>query len=162
VVEMSEEQKKVTGRPTKYTDEIADRICELIATHHCSLKRLTEMFPELPDPSNIRKWRYRFEGFRAKYELAQQSHANMLFEGAVEELEEINNCRFINQNTGALDVSPNIIAEQKALAHQKLKHAAILNKRYRAKDDEEQAPLDTLVKIREMVAEFNKTNASDV
>jgi hypothetical protein len=44
------------GRPSKYSKELADRICELIATHPNGLVSLCKMYPDLPSPSIIRKW----------------------------------------------------------------------------------------------------------
>jgi hypothetical protein len=58
---------KKVGRPTVYTPELGDRICELVATHDMGLRGLTALYPDLPDKSNINKWRRNDPEFRAKY-----------------------------------------------------------------------------------------------
>lgn len=65
-----EDLKKV-GRPTLYTEELAERICELVATHDMGLRGLTALYPDLPDKSNINKWRRNIPEFRVKYAQAK-------------------------------------------------------------------------------------------
>lgn len=64
-------EKKKIGRPTDYNDAMAERICELVAIHDMGLTRLTEMYPDLPDKSNINRWRRKYPEFRAKYAQAK-------------------------------------------------------------------------------------------
>ena len=45
------------GRPTIYTKELAERICELVATHTIGIKALCKMYDDLPDQHTIKQWR---------------------------------------------------------------------------------------------------------
>lgn len=68
------------GRPTLYCDEIADKICELVATHECGLDELCEKFDWMPDQSTVRLWRFKHSLFSAKYLQAKQSQAELFAE----------------------------------------------------------------------------------
>jgi hypothetical protein len=39
---------KKVGRPSRYTKEIADLICERLASHSAGLKKLCTMFDDMP------------------------------------------------------------------------------------------------------------------
>lgn len=79
-----ENTEKHIGRPLEYTKEMGDRICELVSTHDCGLKRLCQMYPELPDKMTINRWRYRVESFRGQYALAKMQQADLLAEECLE------------------------------------------------------------------------------
>jgi hypothetical protein len=68
------------GRPTKYTQELADLICEKVATHTFGLRRLTDMFPEMPVVDTIYQWRYKNKDFSDQYAQAKQAQADLLAE----------------------------------------------------------------------------------
>lgn len=74
------EDKKKVGRPTDYTQELADRICELVASTTMGLQKLCSLHPELPDKSNINRWRHRHPEFRAQYAQAKCEQADLLAE----------------------------------------------------------------------------------
>ena len=59
--------KKPIGRPSIYSEEFADIICERIATNPIGLEHICNMYEDMPDPATIRKWIYRMPGFRTKY-----------------------------------------------------------------------------------------------
>lgn len=62
------------GRPSKYTDEIADEICSRLA-HGESLNRICEA-EGMPAESRVREWAdINREGFTAKYARARASQA---------------------------------------------------------------------------------------
>lgn len=78
------EDKLKTGRPEMYTPELGARICELIATHSCGLRKLTMQYPELPDTETIYRWVMRYPDFCNSYkkarELQQEVHVNEMVE----------------------------------------------------------------------------------
>jgi hypothetical protein len=82
---------KKVGRPTLYTPELADRICELVAIHDMGLTRLTATFPDLPDKSNINKWRLRHEDFRVKYAQAKCHQLEFMTEDILEIADDASN-----------------------------------------------------------------------
>jgi hypothetical protein len=75
---------KKMGRPTDYTPELADRICELVATSTHGTKKLCKLNDWMPDDTCIYKWRYRHEDFARKYAEAKARQADLLAEEIIE------------------------------------------------------------------------------
>lgn len=69
-----------TGRPSIYNEDLADRICELVATNPIGLPRLCEKFPEIPSHETINNWRWTKPGFADKYARAKQLQAELMAE----------------------------------------------------------------------------------
>ena len=72
-----------TGRPSLYTDELAERICELVATNEDGLTELCRQNDWLPDESTIRLWRFKHSKFSLQYIQAKQFQAELLAEGTL-------------------------------------------------------------------------------
>ncbi len=68
------------GRPTIYCEELADSICEAVATTTMGLPRICEANPHFPTRETIYKWRYKYQDFSDKYIKAKQAQADLLAE----------------------------------------------------------------------------------
>ncbi len=80
---MDPESPKI-GRPSEFTQEMADRICDQIATSHASLRTVCK--PEdMPATVTILRWLRDFESFRIQYARAKAEQAAL----GVEEMYEI-------------------------------------------------------------------------
>ena len=77
---VSTSPKHAGGRPSDYTKEKGDLICQRIATHDIGLPRLCKMYTDMPDEKTIQRWRYQFEEFRLKYAQAKMFQADLLAE----------------------------------------------------------------------------------
>lgn len=111
---MSDEEVKI-GRPTDYTDELVDRICEEIASGR-SLNRICKTESWAPDKSTFYRWMYKHDSIRDKYARAK----NACQEFAAEDILEI-----------AYDATPETynVARLKVDAH-KWVASKLLPKRY--------------------------------
>ena len=67
------------GRPSDYSQELADLICERIATHGVGLKKLCEMYEDIPEKITIRRWCIKDPQFRSQY--ARPKYTRSLCEG---------------------------------------------------------------------------------
>lgn len=67
-----------SGRPSSYTEETADVICERIANGE-SLKAMCEE-EGMPDKATVFRWLAANEHFRDKYALAREAQADALFD----------------------------------------------------------------------------------
>lgn len=68
------------GRPTIYNEELADLICERIATNDIGLNRLCSMYDDMPVEKTIRIWRFKNADFADKYRQAKMAQAELLAE----------------------------------------------------------------------------------
>ncbi len=162
---MSEKKPKHPGgRPTLYTPELAERICEIIESHPHGIRRLTKMFPELPDETTIAVWRAKHEQFSMRYMEARKKQTHLLFECAIDEVEELADYTYYDPKSGATRIDAGIVAMKKVIASQKVRHAAQINpKEYDTRRGEENnSPTETLSKIQALVADLNKDNKSEI
>ena len=154
----------IRGRPTKYTPELAERICQAIATHGCGARKLSKMYDWFPNVETVNEWRNKYSDFSDMYLNSRFKQTHAMFESAIDEVESIEDCYSQDSVSGALKVDSGIVAAKKAIANQKTHQAARLNPRMYAvsKEPQENNTDETLRKLSAMVAEFNKTNVSDV
>ena len=80
---MTKERKEPFGRPSIYTPELADKICELVATSEHGLDIICDQNPELPNESTIRAWRFTKPDFSTKYTQAKQQQAELYAESTL-------------------------------------------------------------------------------
>lgn len=72
------------GRSSEYTDEIGNRICELISITPVGLGELCRRIKDLPAPSTIRLWRLYNPEFSAQYARAKLIQADILAEDCLD------------------------------------------------------------------------------
>lgn len=84
----NEIKKKKKGRPTLYTAELAEEICEIIATNSFGLSILCKQNPHWPDRSNVYEWLRKYPEFREKYAQAKEDQVETYVELIQEMLEE--------------------------------------------------------------------------
>jgi hypothetical protein len=118
-IEMKKQTKKSTilsdetpaktskGRKSIYSQELADRICELLATHPIGLVSLCKMYPDLPSPSIIRKWLIEPEKseFLHQYEIALSMRADLFFDEILEIADSPQIGETITTKAGAKEVT---------------------------------------------------------
>lgn len=109
---LSEEQKKPVGRPAKYSDYIANRVCELIATNTCSLDDLCTDNPDIPSRQTIYRWRWENDLFCYKYAKAKMFQAELL----AEELDELSHQKtYYTDSEGNQRVDTGQVAAQRLI-----------------------------------------------
>ena len=152
------------GRPTRYTKELAEKICETVETHPNGIRRLINMYSWMPQESTIAQWRAKYEEFSSRYMEARHKQTHLLFENAIDEVEELESYKYHDGKSNSLRIDPGIVAMKKAIANQKVRHAAQINpKDYDTRrTDEAKNPSETLDKIRDLVADLNKANTSEI
>ena len=81
---MAEKEKAKIGAPTDYTEKLADRICELVATSTIGTNKLCKAHDWMPSEDTIYKWRYRHPYFAEKYALAKSKQSEILVEQIID------------------------------------------------------------------------------
>ena len=79
------EDKKQSGRPSIYSEELGDLICQRIATHPVSLVTICKKYDDMPNHTTIFLWMYKYPIFSDKYVTAKQSQAKIAME-AIEDM----------------------------------------------------------------------------
>lgn len=103
----------VMGRPTIYNEELADRICELVATNTNGLPKLCDAHDWMPSHDTVNKWRYRYPNFSAKYAQSKRFQAELMAEQVKEIASE--KAYYIDAD-GNQKVDPGFIASQRLQA----------------------------------------------
>lgn len=67
------------GRPTKYSEKIADEICRLIANSNRGLSSICKE-PGMPDRATVHVWINKHKDFHNKYARAKEDQADFLAE----------------------------------------------------------------------------------
>ncbi len=79
------------GRPSKYTPEMVELICERVATHDMGLRRLTDMYDDMPDKVTINIWRRKHAEFRSQYAQAKCEQIEFLTEDILDIADDSSN-----------------------------------------------------------------------
>jgi hypothetical protein len=96
-------EKKPVGRPSKFNQDIAEKILSLFSTTTLSLEQIINQLKkespeEAPDRITVWRWQEANEDFRNRFSRARELHADVLFDAAQE---EANNDRLSeNRTTG--------------------------------------------------------------
>jgi predicted Zn-dependent protease len=73
----------VMGRPTLYSEELADKICMLVASTDEGLDHICEQHEDLPAATTIYQWRFKYPDFSQKYLLAKKFQAELFAESTL-------------------------------------------------------------------------------
>lgn len=68
---------KKTGAPTKYTPELGQWICSVIASSTDGLEKLSKKHQDFPCKDTIYEWIYRFSDFSDLYARAKRTQADL-------------------------------------------------------------------------------------
>ena len=79
---MSEKQKRPIGRPSKFSQDLAEKICEQIA-HGKSLRAICAK-DDMPSTSTVCKWLNESQEFSEQYARARDRQADHYFEEIIE------------------------------------------------------------------------------
>lgn len=148
------------GRPTLYTPELADLICERIASHDMGTFRLCDMYNDLPCKTYIYAWIAKYPEFEQKYKDAKNKQAFLM-------ADSLDDLAFERQtytdSEGNQRIDPAFINDKRLrIDTRKWIAAKLLPKVYGDRKQEESNPADTLSKIKSLVDDLNKTNSSDI
>lgn len=75
---------KKIGRPTLYSEKLADEICQTVARNTIGLAHICERNSHFPTPETIRVWRLTKPAFSAKYAQSKADQIDFLVEEALE------------------------------------------------------------------------------
>lgn len=107
-------QKRKPGRPSSYTQEIAERICDLIATSDKGLDRICTENPDLPHRDTIRLWCWKHPDFYVQYKRAREMQQLWMGEKALQVAADGTNDIFIDDD-GKVRVDTDVIQRSRLI-----------------------------------------------
>lgn len=134
------------GRPTDYNEEIANIICDRVATHACGLKKICKMYDDLPHPDTINLWRHKHPEFSVQYALAKLRQADLLAEECLDIADDDSKDKIIDETTGNEVCNTEFIARSRLrIDTRKWLASKLLPKQYGAMVDEKKSSTEALV-----------------
>lgn len=73
-----------TGRPTLFSQHLANEVCEAIAGSRDGLEKICESNPHFPTARTIYNWMYKDDEFFQKYMQARAFQAHVLMDGIID------------------------------------------------------------------------------
>lgn len=145
--------KRRKGRPTLYTPQLADEICEVIASHKEGLTTLCNERDHWPAPANIFIWLRKYPDFRDKYAQAKSEQVEVSINYMQEMMEEPH--LFVDENGNKRVDVPMLRVKIDAI---KWKASKLQPKKYsEAKQEEQKAGLlEDSMKRKNELDEKNK------
>jgi len=100
-------EKKKIGRPTKYTPELGEEICDAIASSELGLVHLVDSHPHWPHRATIFIWMRKHPEFRDMYTRAKEDQVEV----SVEHMQEIMNepHKYEDLETGFIKLDHNML-----------------------------------------------------
>lgn len=148
------------GRPTLYNEELADKICRIVATNPCGLPTLCNMFDFMPSADSIRQWRWDYPAFAAKYTLAKQHQAELMAESTEDVIHELGVYEF-NDKDGATRLDSGIVARARLLIDTRKWHASKLAPKIYGDRTPDITNVDNKKEVAESVAKLLKENEKE-
>ena len=96
-------------RPSIYDNDLADLICERVATNPIGLAKICSKYDDMPSEVTIYQWRYKYPDFAEKFRQAKMFQAEVLAE-SINELCDINS--YVDEY-GVERVDSGIVARQR-------------------------------------------------
>jgi hypothetical protein len=96
-------------RPSIYDDELADLICERVATNSIGLAKLCAKYDDMPSEVTIYQWRYKYPEFAEKFRQAKMFQAEVL----AESINELCDIESYMDEYGVERVDSGIVARQR-------------------------------------------------
>lgn len=90
-------------RPVEFSQDLADAICEAVATVPRGLDYLCAVMPDFPESRTVRKWFQVHPGFRDAYVIAKQQQADLIFDECLEIADDASGDRKqVQRNDGSI------------------------------------------------------------
>ena len=83
-ITLKEKSKHPGGRPTKYTEELANRICDAVATTTDGMRRMCANNEGFPTCETLMQWRYKYPEFSSRYKEAKLVQADLFAEQIID------------------------------------------------------------------------------
>ena len=147
--------KNKEGRPTKYTPELGQRICDAIASSADGLISICKRNPDFPVHQNVYVWLYKHDEFRVIYEKAKEAQAHILVDVNSEIANDTSN-DIIRDDNGKIILNSVAVLRARLQINNNHWAAARLNRKKYGDHNQNEDKSDSNDKIREEVQELRR------
>lgn len=148
------------GRPTDYSEELADKICEMMITQSLGITRLCDSNEELPHSATVKRWLLKHEQFRAKYNIAKDMQSDF---DADEIKDTADECAYYFDSDGNKRIdSASVAKTRNKIEAMKWLASKRLPKKWGDKDKTIESLTNANTQLTELVAKLSKENEKDV
>ncbi len=152
------EDKLKTGRPTKYSPEMVDLICDRVAVTSDGMATLCKKHDDMPNQETIREWEWKYPEFSARFQVALQHQQRYIMDSCEQDLRDI---IMYNDAQGNARVDAGSVALQKAkVEHKRWQAVRLDKKRYgdRTIEAVEQKTDEALAELKKVTAKLDEKN----
>ncbi|MFE1815619.1 terminase small subunit-like protein [Metapseudomonas otitidis] len=139
------------ARPSKYTQKIADQICERLADGE-SLKRICSG-DEMPNKATVFRWLDAHKSFRDMYVRAREAQADSLADEIIDIADDGVNDTIIDDN-GSVRINYDVVARSKLRVDARKWVAAKLKPRVYGDKPEQDGPTDIAKALAELIGKL--------
>lgn len=133
---------------THYSNELADKMCEAIATNAIGLRALINKYDFFPDFTTIFDWLKKHEYFRQQYTLAKQVQCDSVFESIMDIADDSSRDYYYDAKD-VLRVDHENINRSKLRVEYRKWHLQVLQPKKYGLKNEDNAP-DALSKLKDV------------
>jgi len=87
-IKLSVKSKHTSGRPTNYTEALANKICHKVSTCTDGMRRMCDSNPDFPCCQTLMEWRFNYPEFAARYAQAKLIQADLFAEQIIDICDE--------------------------------------------------------------------------
>jgi hypothetical protein len=87
--EAAEKSNPGRGRPTKYSNELAIKICDCVAASTDGMRKMCRNNPDFPTSETLMQWRLKYPDFSARYAQAKLIQADLFAEEIVDLCDDV-------------------------------------------------------------------------
>jgi hypothetical protein len=149
------------GRPTIYSQELADLVCHRMATHSESIKKICEMYDDMPDNTTIYSWMYTNPDFSRQFLKAREQRAHTLHDHIRNLSDEIHKHEGVDKD-GFMHIDSGMVAAYKMRVAVLQKHIEQINPGYYGnKQTDEQVTSESTRTVSEALQRLIKEKEKD-
>jgi hypothetical protein len=154
-------KKHPGGRPTRYTPELAEKICKVVSISPFGLRKICSIYDWMPDVDTIREWRFDNREFSDQFAKAKIQQADILVEDSLDIADDSSDDYYIDDN-GNRKANNELVARSRLrIDTRKFMGMKLLPKIYGDFEEVKEQNEDLKNEIRELRAKLDAQNKKD-
>ena len=152
------------GLASAYTEELADRICDLVATHACGYEKISKSYDGLPNRITVYGWLHRHPSFKKKWDEAKERQANLLAESVLDIIDNNENDTYVDDKGNIACIAVTVSRDRLRMDGRKWLASKLLPKIYgdtRDLESVKEVSEQNAAELKEIRAKLDEQNRKD-